>query len=1013
MDKYISAAFQELYQEDGLLVMARGLGLTRLISKFIQYYSNPANYSNADKKEKKLVFCINATGLEDVLIDSLLAEGIPASHLPRLITNEIPANDRIDMYLEGGCFIITSRILIVDLLDEKVDVSNICGLLVPNAHKISDLCVESFIIRVFREKNRSGFLKAFSDDPESLQQGFAKVERIMKYLYVKRLYLWPRFQMMISNVLSKSQPDVIELTLNMPKNMEEVQKALLVAMNQTINELKKAAPKVETTGLSLENGLFSSFDIILRRQLDPEWHRLSSRTKQLVFDLTTLRQLLDYLLRYDAFSFYSYLITLKNASSQQNSPSYWILSEAADRLFSKARDRLFLIVPVNKKEQNIDDRDNTIDNIRKKLKIESFIKENCERPPKWKLLMDILEEIKIEYLKTKTATSSKGRVMIVVKDERTSHQIRDCILHGVELVVDHRFRWFISQEAANIKIKARSSKINVKQTKSNSNNNKTNAASKPNDVDSIDNDPLGIGLTVAEFNLLSLENKLLLLHELELKKVPSLKRGRDTMIIGDIDDDKYNNESENEDDVVDVDADPDADEDNDKDNDDGIQAKEFVVEMINDNKKRKTTNNKSSTSSKSTYQKLHIQRSKTGLYENFNTLDKDELEVLTEKKMPNVININSDHNNNFGGDGNATVTRIDPNLHLIVISHTQFLEKFNLLNDMKPDYIVLYDPDVTVVRTIETYQADNNTKGKLKVYFMLYTGSAEEHRYVGALAKEKKAFEALINGKEHMVISIPDLAADLQREKEEDNLTTIIRGLKKDKDKGPRNVVVDVREFRSSLPSLLHLAGGFKLIPRTLAVADFVLAPEICIERKGISDLFQSFASGRLYNQVETMSRYYQYPSLLIEFQAEKSFSLQSVHEISAEVQTNSVTTKIMLLVLAFPHLKILWSRSPHATTEIFRAVMSNHEQADVDKAVSVGSALQSDRDQTETDIESRLAAMEILMSLPGINPQNYYEITKNVENIAELSQMSETMLTPLIGPINAKKLVTFFKQRN
>ena len=40
-------------------------------------------------------------------------------------------------------------------------------------------------------------------------------------------------------------------------------------------------------------------------------------------------------------------------------------------------------------------------------------------------------------------------------------------------------------------------------------------------------------------------------------------------------------------------------------------------------------------------------------------------------------------------------------------------------------------------------------------------GSAEEHRYVGALAKEKRAFEALINSKEHLVISLPDHPFDL------------------------------------------------------------------------------------------------------------------------------------------------------------------------------------------------------------------------------------------------------------
>ena len=46
-------------------------------------------------------------------------------------------------------------------------------------------------------------------------------------------------------------------------------------------------------------------------------------------------------------------------------------------------------------------------------------------------------------------------------------------------------------------------------------------------------------------------------------------------------------------------------------------------------------------------------------------------------------------------------------------------------------------------------------------------------------------------------------------------------------------------------------------------------------ERKGISDLFQSFASGRLYNQAESMGKHYLHPCLLIEFHPDKSFNLQ------------------------------------------------------------------------------------------------------------------------------------------
>ena len=58
-------------------------------------------------------------------------------------------------------------------------------------------------------------------------------------------------------------------------------------------------------------------------------------------------------------------------------------------------------------------------------------------------------------------------------------------------------------------------------------------------------------------------------------------------------------------------------------------------------------------------------------------------------------------------------------------------------------------------------------------------------------------------------------------------------------------VVVDMREFRSSLPSLLH-AAEILVVPATLTVGDYVLTPDICIERKSIPDLISSFNSGRL-----------------------------------------------------------------------------------------------------------------------------------------------------------------------
>ena len=66
-------------------------------------------------------------------------------------------------------------------------------------------------------------------------------------------------------------------------------------------------------------------------------------------------------------------------------------------------------------------------------------------------------------------------------------------------------------------------------------------------------------------------------------------------------------------------------------------------------------------------------------------------------------------------------------------------------------------------------------------------------------------------------------------------------------------IIVDVREFRSKLPCALHVQ-GFEIVPKTLVVGDYLLTPDICVERKSISDLFSSFNSGRLYTQVRFVS---------------------------------------------------------------------------------------------------------------------------------------------------------------
>ena len=64
---------------------------------------------------------------------------------------------------------------------------------------------------------------------------------------------------------------------------------------------------------------------------------------------------------------------------------------------------------------------------------------------------------------------------------------------------------------------------------------------------------------------------------------------------------------------------------------------------------------------------------------------------------------------------------------------------------------------------------------------------------------------------------------------------------------------------------------------------------------------------------------------------------LQSAGDIGDDVAPNNIISKLSLLVLHFPRLRIIWSRSLHATAEIFVTLKANQDEPDEAKAMRVG----------------------------------------------------------------------------
>ena len=64
--------------------------------------------------------------------------------------------------------------------------------------------------------------------------------------------------------------------------MAEIYQAITELMDACIKELRKSN-KIDASQLTIDKGIFRSFDEIIRRQLDSVWHTVNPRTKQAWF----------------------------------------------------------------------------------------------------------------------------------------------------------------------------------------------------------------------------------------------------------------------------------------------------------------------------------------------------------------------------------------------------------------------------------------------------------------------------------------------------------------------------------------------------------------------------------------------------------------------------------------------------------------------------------------------------------------------------------------------------------
>ncbi|KAG7444880.1 uncharacterized protein BT62DRAFT_981292 [Guyanagaster necrorhizus] len=910
-----------------LIILARGLGLRRIICTLMKIYDSPQN----------LVLLVNATPEEETEIGEEL--GIMGCRKPglRVVGYETgTSKDRQNLYKNGGLISVTSRILVVDMLQNDIPINLITGIIVLHAERVSPLHLVSFITRLYREKNDSGFLKAFTDQPEHITSGLSPLKNVMKELRLRKVHIWPRFHQDIKRVLERKRADVVELSQHLTTSMEEIHSAIVQCMNTTLAELRRSRTELDLDTLALPAAYFSSFDHIVRKQLDPVWNKVGSSTKALVRDLGVLRRLVWYLLTYDPLQFHSFcetLIASNSTSAGGGAKSQWMLTDTANIVFSVAKRRCFtLSVPTASRLDDDDDAWQVLDEIQGKRPdtngdhprwIPPRMDPVLEELPKWSLLAEVLEEIEGEIIKiegNRAFNSAPGTntTLVMCSSITTCNLLNEFMASldqtrpkgewGRKLMMKKLKTWLFWKSCAA-----------------------------------------------------------------KDRKTPT--RGTNQGQGDDLDD------------VL----------------DEALKKKDRDKADRKANRRRIRGGGPGAASSGR--QPSEAPEAITEDLWNYG-----ELKLLNDEDVANIVDLTS---LNFEPDFDAHYGLLPPAQTVLIRPYSDDTDD-RMLDEIKPRFIVMFEPCMEFIRRVEVYKCSNPGLS-VRVYHMVYANSCEEHKYLAGIRREKESFERLIRER-----------GDPKKASSSDEIiktiSTRIAGGRRELNKDPSRVIVDMREFRSTLPSLLH-ATNLLVIPATLTVGDYILTPEICVERKSLADLVSSFNNGRLYTQCELMSVHYKNPVLLIEFEEDKAFSLEIISDMKSYAKTNnrfsskkatgnpteydytspSIQSKIVLLTLTFPRVRIIWSSSPYATAEIFKDLKMDRAEPDPAKAIAIGA-----EEDPDSVAGINAAAEELLRSLPGISAKNIKYVMSKVRNVRELCEMDLRRVQDILGVAPGKACYQF-----
>ncbi|WKX93729.1 hypothetical protein Q1695_011189 [Nippostrongylus brasiliensis] len=377
--EYEQRVMLETMDEDVIFIHARGLGLERLFFNHLLMYS-----------DQKLLTVVLNTSPQDEVINA-----------------DVSTKDREAVYLEGGVQFITSRILLVDLLTERVPVKNIAVVLVYRAHQILSSFQESFILRLYRERKPGGFVKAFTDFPTSIS-ALGELQRVIDRLYIRRVRLLPRFDADVKQTLERTPPTLSELIVDLPPVLRRVHTTFVELLKVCTRELKQCSSAEKQALLEEDTVQVSVYrPTLLERQLNQRRSFLTDKQSRLMSDLSMLRELLQSSENMDPASVLLRINAIRNDKEAFEKSGTWMMSRVAATLIA---------------------------DIESLCGYGAFKSRPFVPPPKWQVLASVLEEIKSIPVRAGELAPEGPSVLLFANDDAVVRQLTDLVRNGPDFL---------------------------------------------------------------------------------------------------------------------------------------------------------------------------------------------------------------------------------------------------------------------------------------------------------------------------------------------------------------------------------------------------------------------------------------------------------------------------------------------------------------------------------------------------------------------------------------------------